>query len=494
MADIASVASGLESIINEAVQKAVNASQTTETQTNGQNVTQVTKSQTSSVNTAPSVATPEVPVSTAQGATPTDASSVEQPLAKTGNMQTGEYTNPYQQEQQGLVEQLGAAKTYETPPETQNFLKGIFKSQTEKFNYVAENDPLVKAARDNVEKAVMNMVNKRGFAFGSGTQDIISQQMAKVQPQFEDLARGEHADFLNRQLNLSGVIMNWEKMQFDRSKDQIALITTKLEFINKLEDRDFNIFKSMLEQRNINRTMYLENQKFQYQKKIQEQTTALNRLENMGYVDNEASIALGIPVGTKAKWALQMAMEQANKLELAAKENEYNLAKQQIDYQMEKELYALKDKLDLDSQLKLQAQTYQYKQDILAIEYARDVKLKQIAEEKAAREATEAAALKGAKASVSASNKETKALDSAYKSWSVKLMNKHLSGLKYNSQEAAAWLNELYKVGVDPLVIARLQATYGIPDYKPKAAKQTELQKTTAVRNTVYNATQGLLD
>jgi hypothetical protein len=368
MADVVSnLASGLEAAIQSAVQTALannanNVNQNTQNATN--NVNQSTQNTTNNVSQT-------TPPTTGQ-AVPTNVSQFNAPLVKEGNMQTGEYTTPYQAEQQGLVQQLGAAKTYETSPETQNFLKGLFKSQTEKFDYVAENDPLVQKAKANVTQVVTNMAAKRGFAFGSQTQDMISQQMAKVLPQFENIARGEHEDFLNRQLNLANTIMTWEQIQFDRSQDQIKLLTTKMDFINKLSDRDFDQFKLALDQRNIERNMYLEQQRFDLQKRMSEQSMALTRLENLGYVDQEGSVILGVPIGTQAKWVKQMAMEQANKLELMAKQLEYDLAKQQLDMQIEKELYALKSRLDYESQLKMQAITYQYKKDLQALDLKKD--------------------------------------------------------------------------------------------------------------------------
>lgn len=301
-------------------------------------------------------------------ATPTDVSSVNTPMPKAGNMQTGEYTSPYQQQQQELVDQLGKSKLYETPQETKDYLNGLFASQADKYNYSAENDPLVAQARANVEQTINNMVAKRGFKNSSGIQDMINQQMAKVQPQFEQIARGEHADFLDRQLNMANTMMQWEKIQFDRSKDQIQLITTKLDTFNKMDDREFNLFKAMLEQRRANLELYLLSKQYELDKKVKDQSMAMSRVENLGYVDEKASLILGVPVGAKAKWAQQLAIEQQNKLETIAKENEYNMAKQKLDADLEKELYALKSQLDLDSQMKLQAQTYQYKIELAKLQ------------------------------------------------------------------------------------------------------------------------------
>jgi hypothetical protein len=465
MADniITSLAAGLETAITQAVQNAVGGNQSPQQSQAQQAVNK-------------NIVTSPAPVNTG-GATPTDASSVEDPMAKTGNMQTGEFTNPYQQEQQQLTQQLGSAKLYETPQATKDIMKGIFATQTEKYNYAAENDPLVKAARENLEQQVTNMVAKRGFKYGNA-DDIINSQMTQMIPQFEQIARGEHADFLTRQLNLANTIMQWEKMQFDRSKDQVQLLSQKLDAFNKMEDRDFKVFKMMLEQRNINRTIWLQQQKFALAKKIQESQMALERIEQLGYVDEEASIALGVPVGVKAKWVQQLALEKQNKLELMAKENEYNLQKQAVDAQLERELYELKGRIDLESQLKLQAMTYQYKKDLQDIELSRDIELKRMAEE--------AAAAKARKSSGSgSSSKKSTTKSNSYLDAEVKTVDKSIKNYMQenlptavNSAIAGAFgggavpfvpegnvlshLEDLYNQGVSPEVVYAMKQLYGL--------------------------------
>lgn len=463
MADtvITSLASGLETAINQAVQNAVSG---------GQPVQQSQAQQ--SVNS--NVITTPAPDN--YGATPTDASSVSDPMAKTGNMKTGEYVNPYQAEQQQLVQQLGGAKLYETPQETQNIMKGIFASQTEKYNYAAENDPLVKAARANLETQVTNMVAKRGFKYGSAN-DIINTQITKMLPQFEQISRGEHADFLDRQLNLANTIMSWEKIQFDRSKNQIQLLTTKLETINKMADRDFAKFKVMIEARNTERSIWLQQQKFELAKKLQENQMALDRIENLGYVDEEASVALGVPVGAKAKWAQQMAIEYQNKLDMMAKENDYNLRKQALDVQYERELYELKGQIDLQSQLKIQAMNYQYKKDLLDIDLAKDVELARIAAEKKAEAEAKAAARKAASAAKkkSSSGTGTTAVKSNYTlDREFKATEKVVNETIYKAVDEFSWesggnptakvlskLKDLYAQGASPEVITAVMTQYG---------------------------------
>jgi hypothetical protein len=464
-ATVNNIASGLESAINQAVQNAVNNQGQGQQTTKTSDQVNISQKQTSTITDS---SLSQQAVETPRGATPTDASSVEAPIAKTGNMQTGEYVNPYQAEQQQMIQQLGGAKLYETPQETKDFIKGVFASQTEKYDYAAEKDPLVAAAKQNVTKVITDMAAKRGFAFGSGTQDMISQQMAKVLPQFEQIARGEHADFLSRQLGLVNQMMQWEQIQFDRSKDQVQLLTQKMDAINKMSDRDFNIFKTMMEQRNNNRQIYLQQQKFDLDKKIQENQMALNRIEQLGYVDEDASIILGVPVGTKAKWVQQMAIEQANKLELMAKENDYSLKKMVIDSQMERELYTLKSQIDLNSQLRIQAMIYEYKKSLQNIELARDVELQRMAAEAAAAKGSGGGGGGGRKGSSGSSSAK-----SAYGLTDAELNKEYTKAIKVfkgrmkqlnsaGGAELRSVLANMTNEGYSPEVIARIRIEYDL--------------------------------
>lgn len=399
-------------------------------------------------------------------AAPTNVSDISAPVAKTGNMLTGEYVSPYQAEQQQLSKDLGDAKLYETPQATKDYMAAMFEQQTKPYEYDVENDPMVAAARKNVEKSVMDMASKRGFAYGSYESDQVRQQMEKLNPQFEQMAYDQNSDYLNRQLGLANTIMNWEKIQFDRSKNAIELLRTKLDFINKLDDRQFDIFKVMLDNRNTQRSIFMQSQRLDMQRKSQEFTKAINRIENLGYIDNQASLILGLPVGTKAKWAQQAAVEQQNKLELMARENEYNIIKQKLDADIEKELYALKTSLDEGSKMKYLAMEYQYKKELQAMEFEYNKQMKAIEEAKAA--AAEAASR--ARSGSSSSAKYNSKLDTEFKSESRTFLNKF--GIKKSyGQDAADYIDALRRIGVSEEVLLRMKDEFNIPEKKSTVFK-----------------------
>lgn len=447
------LAESIQALVKEAV-----------TQATGTNQAQVPNKAQTAPTDQPNVALP-----TPGTATPTDVSQTSGGLIKTSNMKTGEYVSPYQQEQQQLAEQLQASKLPEVTPEAKAYMNTMFEQQTKKFDYDIEQDPLVAAAKAQVQKSIMDMANKRGFAYGSYESDIVKQQMQKLEGQFEQMAYDNNSDYLNRQLGLANTIMKWEKIQFDRSKNSIELLKTKLEFFNRLDEREFNVFKIMLAQRNTQRTLAMQEKKFELQRQSQETNQALTRLENLGYVDSQASIVLGFPVGAKAKWVQQAAIQHQNKLETMAKENEFNILKQQLDADMEKEMYALKNRLDEASKMKYAAMEYNYKKELLAMEHNYNVQKVQIAQAQAAAAAAAAAARsggggggRGGGGGGGSSGSDAK-LNSRYMTEAKRFIDKFGNKKKYG-QDAAQYLDNLRRAGIEPEVLMRIRSEFGVPN------------------------------
>jgi hypothetical protein len=214
----------------------------------------------------------------------------------------------------------------------------------------------------------------------------------------------------------------------------------------------------------------MQERKFDLQKQAQLTSQALDRLENLGYVDNQASIILGFPVGAKAKWVQQAAMEHQNKLELRAKENEYNLIKQKLDADMEKEVYALKTRLDEASKMKYMAMEYQYKKELLALENNYNVSRAQIAAAKAAASARSSGGgggggrSSGGGSGVSAADaRKYSKLDTEYKNTAIVFMKKFGNKKKYG-KNAAKYLDNLRRAGVSLEVLLRMKSEFKIPN------------------------------
>ena len=402
-------------------------------------------------------------------ADPTSVSQTSQGLVKTTNMKTGEFQSPYQEEQQQLLDQMEQSQT-ELKDDTalkanKAYIDSVYNRMQQPYEYDMENDPLLQKAKANIQQSVMDMANKRGFAIG-GIDDIVNQQVLKLQPQFEQIAYDRNSDYLSRQIALANTMMKFEQQQFDRKKNQVEVVRAKLDFINRLDRRELDIFKTMLDQRNMQRDLYLQTRRLENEKKLNELNNALNRIEALGYTDEQSSIALGIPVGTKAKWVQQAVLEHQYKLETMAKEHEYALAKQKLDAEIEKELFAQQNYLSELSKIKYLAIEYQYKKDVQALEFSY---AKQKASISAARARSYSSGGGGGSGGSSGSGYTDAQLNAKYTSESKAFIKKFGNKSSYG-QDAAVYLDGLAKAGVPQEVLMRMRETFNIPSLKTKTA------------------------
>lgn len=450
-----SLVTAIQALVSEAMEKSKGAN------TSQQGTAQVQQ------QTAEATGQQTTPTVTPGTADLTQVSQTNSGLQKTTNMKTGEYVSPYQQEQQQLQQQLQGEQLPEMSQATRNYMNAMFEKQTAKFSYNVEDDPLVAKAKENLQQSIMDMASKRGFAYG-GLSDIVTQQMSKLAPQFESIAYNRNADYMNRQIALSNTMMKWESIQFDRKKNAIELIRTKLDFINRLDTREFNIFKTMMSQRNIQRKIHMESLRISYQKQHNDVTNALARVESLGYVDNQASLVLGTPVGTQAKWVQKAAMEHQNRLDKMYKENEYAIQKQNLDAQMDRELFALQNKLDEASKMKYQALEYNYKKELQAMEFNFEKEKASIAAAAAAAAAARSRSSGGGGGGSyggggSGSGLSNAQLNSKYTTEAKRFMAKFGNKGSYG-QDAAKYLDTLSRAGVAPEVLMRMKDEFGIPN------------------------------
>jgi murein L,D-transpeptidase YcbB/YkuD len=140
-----------------------------------------------------------------------------------------------------------------------------------------------------------------------------------------------------------------------------------------MDGKTLEKFKVMLDQKNADRQAALDQESLDLDKKAQAIDEAWKRTEQLGYVDQAASLVLGVPVGTKAAWAQQAALEQANALENLRVQNEYAKQNQASQAATEKSLIEYKAALDQASQERILAQQYANDKAIAQQTYANNL-------------------------------------------------------------------------------------------------------------------------
>lgn len=360
---------------------------------------------------------------------------------------------------------------YQTPEYVKQFMQDMIEKQLAPWNYNMDEDPSVVAARQQLEQSVSQMAGQRGFLYGSNQQDIVAQEFSKIAPMFEEAAYRKQQDFLNRQIELAGVIMQWDDLQANRKMKEAELMQIKADFLLKLDARDLDMFKTMLAQRRFEMELALDTQRLDMMKKEFEMEKAWKSIDTLGYANNETAITLGIKPGTEAGWVKKMIAEHQQQLSIMAQQHKYDLAMLNENKKIEMEMIREQQKVQTESELRLMQTEYGFTKALVGQKeiYRREYEAKQKAEAEAAAEA----ARREAEAAAAAKEKAKDAQmleDYSYKYAKNQMMAAY--GKNSIVQEkyldaATKMLYEYYKAGTISIsVYNRLKYEYGLPDYQ----------------------------
>mgnify|MGYP001057867503 CR=1 FL=1 len=233
----------------------------------------------------------------------------------------GQQTTPPPQPQQTGFQQPQFRQPdigeYQSP--YQDLIQDLFRQAREtQFEYDPSQDTSLQQAQGQAQRSVMEEMNRRGLLTSTMTGDRASQATAQLIPQYEQMAYGRHQQEIQNVFNQLNAAMQIENQEYSRYIDQYNM---EMDRIN-------------LERQQIN--------------------DAWNRVSNMGYVDNESSLILGVPAGTLSVEA-QAAQEQRNhQLDMFERELEAN--RQQADLNHQRRL----EELDLQHERWFEQQDYNF--------------------------------------------------------------------------------------------------------------------------------------
>ena len=188
------------------------------------------------------------------------------------------------------------------------------------FQYDPNNDEALKVATEYASNSTLQSLAGSGVLNSSATAERVARIVSELIPQYEEKAHGRWLEHLSQLADTAQIVMNYDAQQFEYWKDA--------------KDREF------------------QNKQFEYQKQQDALENAWKRVDELGYVDNNASAILGVPVGTLSGQA-----------RLAKEQREFELAKMreqaQIEYENNKALYKLKSELDLEQSKQLARNEYE---------------------------------------------------------------------------------------------------------------------------------------
>lgn len=177
------------------------------------------------------------------------------------------------------------------------------------FQYDPTQDAALKMATEYAANSTLQSLAGSGVLNSSATAERVSRIVSELIPQYEEKAHNRWIEYLGQLADTAQIVMNYDSQQFEYWKDA--------------KDREF------------------QNKEFEYQIQQDALENAWKRVDELGYVDNNASAILGVPVGTLSGEA-----------RLAKEQREFELAKMreqaQIEYENNKALYKLRNELDIE--------------------------------------------------------------------------------------------------------------------------------------------------
>ena len=178
------------------------------------------------------------------------------------------------------------------------------------FEYNPNSDSALKVATEYAANSTLQSLAGSGVLNSTATSERVARIVSELIPTYEEKAHDRYIEYLNQLANTAQVVMEYDSQQFQYWKDA--------------KDREF------------------ENNKFEYQKKQDALENAWKRVDELGYVDNEASSILGVKVGTLSGEARLKKEQQEFELQKMREQAE-------IEHQNNIALYKLKNELDLQS-------------------------------------------------------------------------------------------------------------------------------------------------
>lgn len=175
------------------------------------------------------------------------------------------------------------------------------------FQYNPQDDEELQVATEYAANSTLQSLAGSGVLNSSATAERVARIVSELIPQYEEKAHDRWIEYLGQLADTAQIVMNYDSQQFEYWKDA--------------KDREF------------------KEKEFAYQKQQDALENAWKRVDELGYVDNEASTVLGVPVGTLSGEA-----------RLAKEQQEFELQKMreqlQIQYENDKALYELRSQLD----------------------------------------------------------------------------------------------------------------------------------------------------
>ena len=244
----------------------------------------------------------------------------------------------------------------ETSPYAGQIEELLKQIQDSEFNYDPSKDTNLQNAINNTSKQVMEQLNRRGILNSTITQQDIAGAIVNLTASYGDLAYQKYTDGINRQFKVLDQIQQLDQLFQNEQATKLQKVQTLANYINGLDTKDYNIYKDKVDQYYKEQTAAIEAKKAALEEQRNQVKDAWERVKNLGYVDNEASIILGVAPNTLSKDIQDEMRKYEQDVAKMQKELEADLIKKQADYETALSLQQTRDEASMAKEQYIQNQ------------------------------------------------------------------------------------------------------------------------------------------
>ena len=262
---------------------------------------------------------------------------------------------PYESPRQGEIDALW--DKVKNPPKYESQYEDLIAQSISdirnrpKFEYDPETDPAFQAFKASAGRAADKAfadnlgglsamtggrANSWAGTVASNARANMLMQAEEAVIHFEDRAYSRYKDETADMYNFVNLLQSQDQIMYNRFRDTIGDSKDLFNMVMQLDERDYRNYKDMAD--NEWKVFDAEYNKFKdtLTMKKDKITEAINRTDMTGFVNNEDSITLGVPVGTLSQGARERAEDMKD-----------YVTKLELDLEQEKKLMAERHSYDV---------------------------------------------------------------------------------------------------------------------------------------------------
>lgn len=255
-----------------------------------------------------------------------------------------EYQSPYTAEMQKALQdyQNWASQPYvsEYAPQIESLISNIM---TRQFNYNPATDAQAQLAIKELTRNVLETMNSKGILNSSITENQLQQGISDILPQYQQIARQQFMDEGNQLMSQVDMLMGADETAYGRYQDEGKRYADVLGVVMDMDENQYTKWKDAYTMRYQQKRDQIADEQTRLESDRQKITDAWDRVSELGYVDNQSSIILGVEPGTLSKEAREAKQE----IEARAAEQKQSLQNQlatiNAQYEKEKKVSTLKE-------------------------------------------------------------------------------------------------------------------------------------------------------